>query len=231
METTSILVVDSNNRDLDFNINRLNRWGYWVMRARDGIEGLEQFQNHSPKLVITEYAIGGMNGERFIEKIKEKTGDVPVILLAKDAPKEVVVNIFRYEHLLILRKPIDDDRLQESIKFLIAKSSQRIGPEHRKYKRVDCNIAATLLDYGSVNITNLSVGGCFLFGTYDLPAGFDVYLQIKKLEGITISAEIVWKTVNKVTGMVGLGLRFGRLDKEDIRAIGKYIYVRLATST
>jgi len=83
MATERIMVVDD-----DLNIQlalkyRLEKEGYHVLLARDGVDALEKVKAGKPNLVILDLAMPRMDGFEFLEQMKGGGGDstVPVIVL------------------------------------------------------------------------------------------------------------------------------------------------------
>jgi len=80
MTAPSILIVED-----DADIWRslqilLERAGYQVLPAGDGVEGLRQFQEHRPDLVVLDVGLPALDGWSVLERIRD-VSDVPVMLL------------------------------------------------------------------------------------------------------------------------------------------------------
>jgi DNA-binding response OmpR family regulator len=58
----------------------VEREGMATVEAADGREGLRQFYEHRPALVILDIGLPGLNGWQVLERIRE-LGDVPVLIL------------------------------------------------------------------------------------------------------------------------------------------------------
>lgn len=54
--------------------------GYAVIGAGDGIEALEWLEQTTVSLIITDLVMPNMNGAEFIEKVREKHPNLPIIL-------------------------------------------------------------------------------------------------------------------------------------------------------
>ena len=54
--------------------------GYAVIGAGDGIEALDWLEQTTVSLIITDLVMPNMNGAEFIEKVREKQPNLPIIL-------------------------------------------------------------------------------------------------------------------------------------------------------
>lgn len=78
---TRVLVVDDERQILRVLRAALQAGGYEVVTAGDGREGLQQFQQQTPDLVITDLAMPVMDGVELVRAIRERS-QVPVIVLS-----------------------------------------------------------------------------------------------------------------------------------------------------
>ena len=78
----TVLVVDDEEMIRNFNRSALEPYGYTVLLARDGQEGLRMFQQRSTdiELVLLDVAMPGMDGPETLERIRGIRPDVPVIV-------------------------------------------------------------------------------------------------------------------------------------------------------
>lgn len=75
-----VLVVDDDQRLLDALAVYLEREGYTVAKAQDGVQGLEVFDTFQPDLVILDVMMPRMNGWDACRTLREKS-TVPIIML------------------------------------------------------------------------------------------------------------------------------------------------------
>jgi CheY-like chemotaxis protein len=115
-----ILVADDDEDILALVGLRLERAGYEVVTARDGVEALERFESGRFDLVITDRAMPQMGGEALAATLAEREPDLPVIMLtgfgelmqaAEEQPRGVD---------LVLAKPITMRRLREVLANIVA---------------------------------------------------------------------------------------------------------------
>ena len=96
-----ILLVDDDDRILQFLSFFLREDGYEVGVAFDGPEGLLEFQRQSWDLVITDRLMREMNGEEMTVAMKRMAPDVPVLLIQGEPDSDTDVGLFA----AILAKP------------------------------------------------------------------------------------------------------------------------------
>jgi CheY-like chemotaxis protein len=77
-----ILLVDDNRLGLVARKSVLEEQGYQITTANQGEEGLQRFLGGSFDLVITDYKMPKMNGLELIERIRERSSGVPIILIS-----------------------------------------------------------------------------------------------------------------------------------------------------
>jgi DNA-binding NtrC family response regulator len=76
----SVLVVDD-DRDLLYVLSvRLVSAGYTVYGAANGLEAMEQIENHSVDVVLTDYRMPRMDGLHFLSVSRVKWPGIPVIM-------------------------------------------------------------------------------------------------------------------------------------------------------
>jgi DNA-binding response OmpR family regulator len=77
-----ILVVDEDASDRELLARRLERHGFEVSTARDGIEALRQIEARAPDLVLLEVMMSGMGGLEVLERLRRERSraELPVVL-------------------------------------------------------------------------------------------------------------------------------------------------------
>ncbi len=84
MAANRIMVVDD-DRNIQLVLKyRLEKEGYQVLLAGDGVDALEKVKAENPDLIILDLTMPRMDGFGFLEEIKGNNGranDVPVIVL------------------------------------------------------------------------------------------------------------------------------------------------------
>jgi DNA-binding response OmpR family regulator len=78
---TTVLVIDDEPRIARLVRDYLDRAGFRVVEAHDGIEAMEAFRNHRPDLLIVDLGLPGLDGLDVIRQVRSGS-DVPIIVLS-----------------------------------------------------------------------------------------------------------------------------------------------------
>jgi two-component system, cell cycle sensor histidine kinase and response regulator CckA len=113
---TAILVVDDEGAVRRFALRVLEREGYRVVEARDGVEAVELIrQGHEFDAVVSDIVMPRMNGVELMQTLATTAPDLPVILMsgyATGALAELGINA----PCAILPKPFPADRLLQEVR-------------------------------------------------------------------------------------------------------------------
>ncbi len=82
MSQKTLLCVDDEAVGLKVRQIILERQGYRVLTAAEGVEGLEKFHAQDVDAVVLDYYMPGMNGGMVASKMKATKPEVPIILLS-----------------------------------------------------------------------------------------------------------------------------------------------------
>jgi DNA-binding NtrC family response regulator len=117
-----VLIVDDDDRILQFLSFFLTEDGYEVGVAFDGPEGLVEFQSQHWDLVITDRLMREMNGEEMTVAIKRLNPAMPVILIQGEPAAETDVELFA----AILAKPFRRQHILDVIREVL--ETEASGP-------------------------------------------------------------------------------------------------------
>jgi putative two-component system response regulator len=83
MARSKILVVDDEKTVVEVHKKMLERDGYDVVVARNGLDALEKVSTENPDLILTDLSMPEMDGLQLCEKLKngKKTGLIPVVMV------------------------------------------------------------------------------------------------------------------------------------------------------
>lgn len=108
-----ILLIEDNELNLDMLTRRLERKGFTVISAADGLSGIEKANQEKPKLIIMDLSLPILNGWDAAKKLKadHATKSIPIIALTAhamkgDRQKALNAGCDEYD-----TKPVDFDRL------------------------------------------------------------------------------------------------------------------------
>lgn len=120
-----ILLVEDNEMNRDMLSRRLERKGFQVIFATDGIEGIGMAGTEQPDLILMDMNMPVLDGWEASRRIKANplTAAIPIIALtahamAGDREKTLAAGCDDYD-----TKPVEFQRLLEKITTLLQKSS------------------------------------------------------------------------------------------------------------
>jgi two-component system, sensor histidine kinase and response regulator len=110
-----ILVIDDDTSMLAFLKLHLQKAGYVVLLAEDGIVGGRLALSASPDLILLDVQMPYLSGYELVEalKVDPATWDIPVVFLTADKHVEQRTRMLRAE--AFLKKPVKVERLLEVV--------------------------------------------------------------------------------------------------------------------
>ncbi|MCU0463096.1 MAG: response regulator transcription factor [Anaerolineae bacterium] len=135
-----ILIVDDEQRIIDLATMYLEKEGYTVRSATDGLNGYRQIVETNPALVVLDLMLPGMDGLEVCRKVRA-TSDVPIIMLtarSDDIDKIVGLELGADDYLT---KPFNPRELLARVKAIM-----------RRTQRADSAPAGGSVSVGNVNI-------------------------------------------------------------------------------
>jgi len=114
----TILVVDDEQFITLVMQKYLTKWGYKVLVANDGIEGLHIATLEKPDLIISDMVMPGLDGYELLVKVRERM--IPtryIIFTGHDQPHGLINACLRLGACDYIRKPIDDEELLSAVKM------------------------------------------------------------------------------------------------------------------
>jgi DNA-binding response OmpR family regulator len=108
-ETARILVVDDDPQNRNLLSRRLERHGFEVKTARDGIEGLRCIESDDFHLVMLDVLMPGMNGLEVLERVRRSRSmsELPIILATALADTEDAIEGLQRGANDYVTKPFD----------------------------------------------------------------------------------------------------------------------------
>ena len=84
-----ILLIEDNELNLDMLSRRLERKGFTIISATDGVTGIEKANKENPELIIMDLSLPILNGWDAAKKLKAEiaTKSIPIIALTAHAMK------------------------------------------------------------------------------------------------------------------------------------------------
>ena len=118
-----ILVIDDEKATLTMFRLLLGAYGYAVLTAENGSEGLEIFQKEKPSIVFTDIKMPGMDGFQVLQHVKEIDSMAEVIVITGHGDMDLAVKALNLSATDFLNKPIQRQDLDTALK----RAHERLG--------------------------------------------------------------------------------------------------------
>jgi len=114
----NIMIVDDERVQIESVRRGLRSKGYHILEALNAEEALQKLNGDNPKvdIVLTDYAMPGMNGMDLLKKIRRKNKCLPVIMMTAYGEKDLVIDALRNRCNSFIEKPFTLDQLVKEIK-------------------------------------------------------------------------------------------------------------------
>lgn len=93
----------------------LTNRNFTVLRAGNGLEGLEILKAHQVHIIVTDLLMPEMDGMELLETLHREPFTTPVIVVTAIASDSTRRKLRRFKPLAIIEKPVDLDRFMELI--------------------------------------------------------------------------------------------------------------------
>jgi two-component system nitrogen regulation response regulator NtrX len=128
-----ILIVDDDQGTLASLSRAFALEGYTALTASSAARGLERLAEEPVDAILSDVVMPEMDGLAFLEKVRERAPDVPVILMSGQATVETAVKATRLGALDFVEKPIGLDRLLLTLRNAL--HIDRLQRENRELQR------------------------------------------------------------------------------------------------
>jgi CheY-like chemotaxis protein len=120
-----ILLVEDNEMNRDMLARRLQRKGFSVIIAADGVDALNMAKSETPDLILMDLGLPVLDGWRATQLIKasENTKNIPVIALTAHAMNDEQEQAFQIGCDDYDVKPVDLPRLLVKIDALLKRNA------------------------------------------------------------------------------------------------------------
>ncbi|MGH9888975.1 MAG: sigma-54-dependent transcriptional regulator, partial [bacterium] len=128
-----ILIVDDDPGTLASLSRAFALEGYTAVTASSGARGLERLGEEPIDAVLSDVVMPEMDGLAFLEEVRRRAPDVPVILMSGQATVDTAVRATRLGALDFVEKPIGLDRLLFTLRNALR--LDRLQRENRELQR------------------------------------------------------------------------------------------------
>jgi DNA-binding response OmpR family regulator len=142
MRQFRVLVVDDEERILDFLRSKLKVSGYEVLTASNGVEALEQVQAQEPELVVLDVLMPRMDGFETLKRLRTFS-PVPVMILSAKGTNADKVKGLQLGADDYLAKPFSPDELIARIEAV----RRRLSPDDKRKIREQLSLGDLVVDF------------------------------------------------------------------------------------
>jgi YesN/AraC family two-component response regulator len=111
-----ILIIDDEKPTLTMFRLTLSAYGYHVLTAENGNDGLAVFERERPPLVLTDIKMPGMDGIEVLRRIKEIEPKTEVIVITGHGDMDLAIKALNLDATDFLNKPIQRQGLEQALK-------------------------------------------------------------------------------------------------------------------
>lgn len=164
---STILVIDDDELVSRTLQRALKMYGYQVMVANSGTEGLQLARRHRPELFILDIMMPGADGYQVCRQIRGDPllKDLPVLFLTAKAKDEDKIEGFRAGADDYLSKPFNMEELQLRVKAILRRATANNSDAHAQGKTptevvagdvvLDCRTFEVTTPQGTALLTNV----------------------------------------------------------------------------
>ena len=142
MKQFRILIVDDEERILNFLSTKLKALGYGVLTASNGLEALEQAQAQEPDLIVLDLIMPKMDGFETLKELRSFSSVPVIILSAKGADVDKIkgLGLGADDYL---QKPFNPDELVARIEAI----GRRLQPAGRRVALKPLSVGDLTIDF------------------------------------------------------------------------------------
>lgn len=118
-----ILVVDDERSNIDSLRRILEKAGWQVLTAQNGVEGLELVRQHSVELVLTDLRMPSMDGVELMRSVKALAPETEVVLMTAYGTVEMAVQAMKDGAHDFITKPFKRRDIEKTVRQAMEKRS------------------------------------------------------------------------------------------------------------
>jgi type II secretory ATPase GspE/PulE/Tfp pilus assembly ATPase PilB-like protein/CheY-like chemotaxis protein len=119
-----VLLVDDEDQLRRVMRDLLEREGYAVIEAADGVEALDQVDRHAPDIIVLDLNLPGLDGFGVLSHLRSRraTHDIPVVVLTARGDEENEIRVFEFGADDFLSKPFRARALSARLDAVLRRS-------------------------------------------------------------------------------------------------------------
>jgi YesN/AraC family two-component response regulator len=126
-----ILVIDDEKPTLSMFRLFLEAWGYIVLTAENGTEGVEIFRKEKPAIVITDIKMPGIDGFAVMQRILDIDPRALVIVITGHGDIDLAQRALEKKAVAFIHKPIKKEALDAALKKARERLELTADTDHR----------------------------------------------------------------------------------------------------
>jgi two-component system, NtrC family, response regulator AtoC len=144
----SILVIDDEENMRHMLRTMLSRYGYTIITANDGAEGLERITSRPFDFILCDVKMPGMNGMAFLKSARDHLGSATVIMMSAFGSIDMAIEAMKLGAYDFISKPFKNEEIRLAIKK--AEERERLKKENWELKDRIRRIGGSLIFGGMV---------------------------------------------------------------------------------
>ncbi len=120
-----ILVVDDDPDIHTLLTSALKREGYEIDSAYDGLQGLARLESLPYNLVLTDVCMPGLDGLELLQRIHDRSPEIPVLVMTAQNTPETVVRSLRDKAFLYFSKPFSTAAVVDMVAHALQSTTGR----------------------------------------------------------------------------------------------------------
>lgn len=223
-----ILVIDDEKPTLKMFRLTLMAYGYDVLTAENGQEGLGVFEKERPRIVLTDIKMPGMNGIEVLRRIKQLDPTAEVIVITGHGDMDLAIQALNLDATDFINKPIQRHLLEQVLKS--AQERCRMADENiQDFVLQETEKAALITIRGSITAGHESeFQSCYRKAlSLNRPRIVLHFLETSAVNGagIAILTQLVLESRKLKKDVVGVGLSENLKKVFEIVGLGKLVPV------
>lgn len=131
---SKILVIDDETLIRDFIYTLFEKEGLSVITAARGAQAIQMIATEKPDLAIMDLSVPGESGLSLLQKIREKSPKLPVVVFSGSVTPEIEKDAYAAGAIEVIQKGVPVSELRDKIKKIIESSHKILGSSEVKRK-------------------------------------------------------------------------------------------------